>query len=121
MKASELLLRLEYDQEKALESFFKDWDEIVKTCEVDVTFGYIRARPNGKCLCPIIAVYFKRYGVIEPNTRAISLAVSSLGLSMVTAGYLVSAADYEDGMKPIKGYRQRLLKPHLVKLVKRFY
>ena len=118
MKASELLLGLEKDQEKALERFFKDWDEIVKTCEVTVVHEVIRVYIGHKCHCPIIAVYFHRYKSERGNDEAIRIGVDWLGLAAVTAGHLMTAADLDFSKnRTIKGYRQRLLKPYLTKLV----
>ena len=119
MKASELLLGLERDQEKALESFFKDWDEIVKTCEVTVDSEMIRVYIGRKCRCPIIAVFFHRYKSNRGgNTEAIRIGVDWLGLAAATAGHLMTASDLDFSKnRTIKGYRRRLLKPYLVKLV----
>ena len=72
-KVSELFKALESDQEKALERFYKEWDEIAKddNCIIIVDSAYIRVFVNGLSprLCPIQAVYNNDMIVVKANMR----------------------------------------------------
>ena len=114
-KASELFAALEQDQEKALERFYKEWDEICNndayeqvTTNVSIRLS-IKGRP-AVCLCPIIAVYLQRYGLLKSNGEYQYVAYE-LDLSFHDTNQIVRASDgwIPEGLSA--SYRVRLLKP----------
>ena len=112
-KASELLSALEQDQANALERFYEDWDGIVADVNYkrvsEATF-YLRLAPvyeSAICLCPILAVYLRRFGVREESNSSFMRIGNALDLSHTDIMGLVKASD--GGSDSL--YRKRLYAP----------
>ena len=115
-KASELLSALEQDQANALERFYEDWDGIVADVNykrVSESTCCLRLSPvydSTICLCPILAVYLRRFGVREESNSSYMRIGNALGLSHTDIRRLVSASDGWSDRK-LDSYRVRLFKP----------
>ena len=106
MTASEALSQIEQDQAKALERFFKEWDEIcldtkkwsIQLSRIDTSAIRLVGLSMGHQykFCPITAVYFQRYHNYHVMSEA-ELLGPSLNLSLKDSREITIASDLYQG------------------------